>query len=338
MIYPYLRALLFQLDPERAHHLTFNTLKRFTPLLPYVLPPPPLSPCRVMGIDFPRKIGLAAGLDKNGEYLELLAHLGFGFLEIGTVTPRPQPGNPPPRLFRLPEVEGLINRLGFNNAGVDELVARVNSSRIAIPIGINLGKNADTPQENAIDDYLYGLNKAYSSAHYLAINISSPNTVGLRDWQHPDFLNRLLESLKHAQLAQQKIHGRYTPLVVKIAPDLLDDEIALLAKCLVNQGIDGVIATNTTLQREPIRFAKHHDEMGGLSGAPLAERAVAVLELLASELGGQLPIISVGGIMSADDARIRLQKGASLVQIYTGLIYRGPQLIREIAKALASPR
>ncbi len=335
MLYRFLRPLLFQLSPELAHRLSFAALDACTPLLPYLIPQPSLSPCRLMGIDFPRRIGLAAGLDKNAQHIHGLAHLGFGFLEVGTVTPRSQPGNPAPRLFRLPEVEGLINRLGFNNEGVDELVARIQQKRPAIPLGINLGKNADTPQEHAIADYEYGFKQAYLTADYLAINISSPNTVGLRDWQQPDFLNRLLASLKQTQLALEKQHGCYKPMAVKIAPDVPDDDIPPLVNCLLDQGVDGVIATNTTLRRDHITFAKNSREIGGLSGAPLAERALEVLQQLKGELGNRLPIIAVGGIMSANDAVMRLKHGADLLQIYTGLIYRGPQLIHDIAHSIA---
>jgi dihydroorotate dehydrogenase len=287
-----------------------------------------------MGIDFPNPVGLAAGLDKNGECINNLAALGFGFVEIGTVTPRPQPGNPKPRMFRLPAAQALINRMGFNNKGVDYLVEQVRRSGFKGVLGINIGKNADTPVERATDDYLIGLRKVYPWASYVAVNISSPNTPGLRDLQYGAALDRLLEALKTEQRRLADEQGRYVPLAVKIAPDIADAELPTVAQALLRYEIDGVIATNTTFSRTGVEQWPHADQAGGLSGAPLRARATAVVEQLRALLGDAAPIIAVGGIMSGADAAARIAAGADLVQIYTGFIYRGPDLIREAVKAL----
>jgi dihydroorotate dehydrogenase len=331
-----LRPALFALDPEAAHHATLNALKSAHCLgaLSLVTQRPVSDPRTVMGITFPNPVGLAAGLDKNGEYIDALAALGFGFIEIGTVTPRAQPGNPKPRLFRLPQAQGIINRMGFNNGGVDALIANVKQAKFKGILGINIGKNADTPIEKAADDYLIGLRKVYAHASYVAINISSPNTKNLRQLQGGDELDALLSQLKAEQekLAQQ--HGKYVPLTVKIAPDLDADQIKNIAALLIKHRIDGVIATNTTLSREGVENLPHGAETGGLSGAPVREKSTAVIRQLATELGGALPIIGVGGILNGADALEKIQAGASLVQMYSGMIYRGWELVAECATAI----
>lgn len=337
--YPLFRPALFALDPETAHDATLTSLNAAHCLgLTRWLPRPEPDPRTVMGLTFPNPVGLAAGLDKNGECIDGLAALGFGFLEIGTVTPRPQPGNPRPRLFRLPEAQAIINRMGFNNHGVDALLANVERARFKGVLGINLGKNASTPIERAADDYLLGLRKVYAHASYVTINISSPNTKNLRQLQGGDELDALLGQLKSEQekLAQQ--HGKYVPLAVKIAPDLEAEQIKRIAALLTQHRIDGVIATNTTLSREGVESLPHGNESGGLSGAPVKEKSTAVIRALAGELGGALPIIGVGGILCGADAREKIEAGASLVQLYSGLIYRGQALILEAAAALRPAR
>jgi dihydroorotate dehydrogenase len=289
-----------------------------------------------MGLDFPNPIGLAAGLDKNAQYIDSLATLGCGFIEVGTVTPRSQPGNPQPRLFRLPAAQALINRMGFNNDGVDNLLANVNKAHFKGILGINIGKNFDTPLPQALDDYLICLNKIYAYADYVTVNISSPNTPGLRQLQQAQELARLLNGLKQAQrqLAQQ--HEKYVPLVIKIAPDLSTTELTTLAEQLLEHQIEGVIATNTTLSRSGVEKLPHANETGGLSGSPLSARATEVVAQLHQLLGEQIPIIAAGGVMSVADAQAKWQAGARLIQIYTGLIYRGPILIKELAEASSS--
>jgi len=336
MLYDLVRGLLFQLDPETAHAVTLNTLRLICrgPVARYYAARVPASPRTVMGIQFPNPVGLAAGLDKNADYLNALGGLGFGFIEVGTVTPRPQPGNPCPRLFRLPQAQALINRLGFNNRGVDYLVEQVRRARFRGVLGINIGKNFDTPLECAADDYLLCLRKVYPHAHYIAVNISSPNTPGLRDLQYGEPLERLLEILKEAQARLAVEHGHYVPLAVKIAPDLSDEDISVVGQALVDHSIDAVIATNTTFSRQGVERLAHAQETGGLSGHPLAARATEVVQRLHDTLQGRLPIIAVGGILSAADAGAKVAAGASLVQIYTGLIYKGPALIRQVAEAL----
>ena len=289
-----------------------------------------------MGLDFPNAVGLAAGLDKNGEYIDALAALGFGFIEVGTVTPRPQPGNPRPRLFRLPEAGAIINRMGFNNAGVDTLLGNVQRARYRGILGINIGKNFDTPVERAVDDYLIGLRKVYDAASYVAVNVSSPNTPNLRSLQQHDVLSALLSRLKSEQRLLAERHGKYVPLAVKIAPDLSAEMVAEIAAVICAEGIDAVIATNTTLAREAVAGLLHGAEAGGLSGAPLMRRATDVVRQLHTVLGTAVPVIAVGGIFSGADAMAKINAGASLVQIYSGLIYRGPALVGEVASALAS--
>ena len=334
--YPLLRALLFQLDPETAHDWTrmmlhlpgVGSLARITAL------GIPNAPRRVMGIDFPNPVGLAAGLDKDGECIPIWRALGFGFVEIGTVTPRPQPGNPKPRLFRLPRAQALINRMGFNNQGVDRLVERLRRVNGSGVLGINIGKNADTPVERAADDYLLGLRKVYPWASYVAVNISSPNTPGLRDLQYGAALDRLLEALKTEQARLAVEHGRYVPLAIKIAPDIADADLPTVGQALIRHELDAVIATNTTFSRVGVEKLPHAQETGGLSGAPLMTRSTAVVERLREIFADKLPIIAVGGILSGADAAAKIAAGASLVQLYTGFIYRGPELIREAVKAL----
>ncbi|MGZ5043866.1 MAG: quinone-dependent dihydroorotate dehydrogenase [Methylobacter sp.] len=335
-LYPLLRPLLFSLDPETAHEVTLKLLNTayVSGLSKLVYPEIGPKPVKVMGLDFKNPVGLAAGLDKNGDYINALAALGFGFVEIGTVTPRPQPGNPKPRLFRLPEHQAIINRMGFNNLGIDHLLDQVKQSAYSGILGINIGKNFDTPIENAADDYLIALRKAYTSASYITINISSPNTKNLRQLQQGDEIKALISALKEEQLKLQREHGKYVPLVLKIAPDLTRDEITHIARLLLEFEIDGVIATNTTIARDMIAGHPHADEAGGLSGAPVKEKSTLVVRGLAAELNGRIPVIAAGGILSADDAQEKLAAGASLVQIYSGLIYRGPQLIADIVKSL----
>lgn len=339
MFYSLFRPLLFGLDPETAHCVTFSALDKAHRL--GLLPAHPLvcKPRKIMGLEFPNPVGLAAGLDKNGEYIDALATLGFGFIEIGTVTPRPQPGNPKPRMFRLPQANAIINRLGFNNHGVDKLVENVRRANYRGThgvLGINIGKNFDTPVEKAADDYLICLRKVYSHASYVVVNISSPNTPHLRQLQNAEELDQLLGVLKTEQKKLADEHGKYTPLVVKIAPDLEASQTESVAALLMKHQIDGVIATNTTLARTGVEGLAHASEAGGLSGAPLTQRATAVIRQLHAALQGALPIIGVGGIMSAADAKEKMDAGASLVQIYTGLIYRGPDLVHEVAQAVCT--
>jgi len=335
-LYPLLRPLLFRLEPETAHHVTLKALRLGHRLGLSALFPKATAyqPCRVMGIDFPNPVGLAAGLDKNGDCIDGLAMLGFGFIEIGTVTPRPQPGNPTPRLFRILQARAIINRMGFNNKGVDYLVERVKQARCRGVLGINIGKNFDTPLERANDDYLIGLRTVYPHAGYVTINISSPNTKQLRQLQQGSELASLLSALKAEQARLHGEHGRYVPLVVKIAPDLNDAAIRQIAALLLAHAVDGVIATNTTVRREDVAGLPNGEQPGGLSGAPLKPQAIHVVAALASELGGKIPIIATGGILSGGDAVEKMEAGASLVQIYTGLIYRGPSLVHEVLKAL----
>ncbi len=339
MIYPLLRPLLFRLDPETAHRLTLEALDASYRwgLSSLLSKAPPCPPRTVMGLRFPNPVGLAAGLDKNGAHIDALAALGFGFIEVGTVTPRPQPGNPKPRLFRIPEANAIVNRMGFNNEGVDRLVENVKKARYRGILGINIGKNFDTPLERAADDYLTCLRKVYPYAGYVAVNISSPNTKDLRLLQQSHELGTLLEALKGEQQALAQSHGKYVPLALKIAPDLSTDQIVAIAGLLVHYGVDGVIATNTTVSRRGVEHLAHGAEAGGLSGAPLRVPSSAVVKQLSLALQGKIPIIGVGGIMDGLDAQEKIKAGASLVQIYSGLIYRGPALIAEVARSLCRP-
>ncbi|RAT15574.1 MULTISPECIES: quinone-dependent dihydroorotate dehydrogenase [Lonsdalea] len=331
-MYPLIRKALFQLDPERAHEFTFQQLRRIshTPLEFLVRQSVPTKPVTCMGLSFKNPLGLAAGLDKDGECVGALGAMGFGFIEVGTVTPRPQPGNDKPRLFRLVEAEGLINRMGFNNLGVDNLVENVKKSYFGGILGINIGKNKDTPVENGKDDYLVCMEKTYAHAGYIAINISSPNTPGLRTLQYGEALDDLLQAVKNKQAEMEKKHQKYVPVAVKIAPDLSEDELIQIADSLVRHNIDGVIATNTTLDRQLIQGLNHSAQTGGLSGRPLQLLSTEVIRRLSQELNGRLPIIGVGGIDSLMAAREKMAAGATLVQIYSGFIFRGPGLIKDI--------
>ena len=335
-LYPFIRPLLLSLAPETAHEVTLKLLNMaaVSGLSKVLYPKIDHKPVTVMGLEFKNPVGLAAGLDKNGDYIAALSALGFGFLEIGTVTPRPQPGNPKPRLFRLPEHQAIINRMGFNNSGIDHLLDQVKNSAYSGILGINIGKNFDTPMEQAADDYLIGLRKAYASASYITINISSPNTKNLRQLQQGDELKNLISILKEEQQKLQQEYRNYVPLALKIAPDLNAEEIGHIAELLLDFEIDGVIATNTTIARDKIAGHQFAEEAGGLSGAPVKEQASFVVRELAQVLSGKIPIIASGGILTAADAKEKLAAGASLVQLYSGLIYRGPQLIEDIVKSL----
>ena len=335
MLYEILRSILFKLDPETAHTIglvSMQQMARLGPLNPLrqTLPAKPVS---VMGLQFPNPVGLAAGMDKDGVCIAGLAAIGFGSIEVGTVTPKPQAGNPRPRLFRLVKQEALINRMGFNNQGVDALIERLKYRRFTGVLGVNIGKNLGTPVENALDDYRIGLRKVYPYADYVAINVSSPNTPGLRSLQTGDHFEHLLRGLSTEREALADQQGRRVPLAIKIAPDLETDEIAKIADLLMEHGMDAVIATNTTLSRAGVEQSPNGSEAGGLSGRPLAEKSTAVVARLSETLQGALPIIACGGIFSAADARAKLDAGASLVQVYTGFIYRGPVLVKEIVEA-----
>ncbi|MBL4899975.1 MAG: quinone-dependent dihydroorotate dehydrogenase [Colwellia sp.] len=338
MFYPAIRKVLFQFDAETIHELTIKGLKSTgsTPLNALYKQCVNNKPVTVMGIDFPNSLGLAAGLDKNGECINAFAAMGFGFIEVGTVTPRPQPGNPKPRIFRLPEANAVINRMGFNNKGVDYLVSQVRAAKFSGVLGINIGKNKDTAEENAKDDYIHCMQKVYDFATYITINISSPNTPGLRSLQYGDALNELLSALKTEQAQLAKQYNKYVPIAVKIAPDLTEDEVVSIAQSLIDNNIDGVIATNTTLSREGVEGLEHGDEQGGLSGAPVKDKSTTVISILAKALDNKLPIIGVGGIASSHDANEKLVAGASLVQVYTGFIYQGPPLVKEIVNGFKS--
>jgi dihydroorotate dehydrogenase len=335
-MYTLLRPALFRLDPEAVHEITLNGLStlRSLGLSGILAARPPDNPRTVMGLIFPNPVGLAAGLDKNGDCIDGLVALGFGAIEIGTVTPLPQPGNPKPRLFRLPQASAIINRMGFNNDGVDKLIANVQRASYRGILGINIGKNAATPMENAADDYLICLRKVYAHTSYVTVNISSPNTKNLRELQGADALNDLLTLLKAEQHKLADTHGKYVPLVLKIAPDMEAGQVTQIARLLMQHRIDGVIATNTTLSRDGVENLPHGEESGGLSGAPVRDKSTAVIRQLAAELQGALPIIGVGGILSGADAAEKIRAGAALVQLYSGLIYRGPALVAESCAAI----
>lgn len=335
-IYSLAKPLLFQLDAERAHDVTLKSLKLAEQFgtLALLAKPPLCQPRQVMGLTFPNPVGLAAGLDKNGAYIDGLAAIGFGFIEVGTVTPRPQPGNPKPRLFRVIKAQGIINRFGFNNLGVDNLVENVKHAKYCGILGINIGKNFDTPNERAVDDYLICLRKVYAHASYVTVNISSPNTKNLRQLQEKDALGGLLATLKAEQAKLADVHGRYVPIALKIAPDLELEQVNEIADLLLEHSIDGVIATNTTLSREAVAGMPNADEAGGLSGAPVRDKSTVVIRQLAARLQQRIPIIGVGGILSGQNALEKIEAGASLVQVYSGLIYRGPALVNDICFSL----
>jgi dihydroorotate dehydrogenase len=340
MLYALARPLLFALDPEQAHRITLGAadVALRLGLLGLAAPRVAPQPVRAMGLEFPNPVGLAAGLDKNAAHIDALGALGFGFIEVGTVTPRPQPGNPRPRLFRLPAAQALINRFGFNNLGVDTLLANVARARWRGILGINIGKNFDTPLERAADDYEFCLERVYAAASYVAVNISSPNTVGLRDLQERQSLDALLARLAKTRLRLAERHGRRVPLALKIAPDLDAEQIRDIAAAVRRHGFDAVIATNTSLARDGVEGLPNADQAGGLSGAPIRAQATRVLAALAAELKKEVPLIGAGGILSGADAVEKISAGASLVQLYTGLVYRGPRLIADCAAALAAAR
>ena len=338
MAYSLFRPILFALDPERAHHAAFAALDAQAALglaRVWAGQLPAAKPVEVMGISFPNRVGLAAGLDKDAKHLRGLAQLGFGFIEIGTLTPKPQPGNPTPRMFRLPEHEGLINRLGFNNGGVVDAVKRLAARDISVPVGVNIGKNAITPIENAVDDYLIALRAVYATADYVAINISSPNTKNLRDLQAPDSVAALVKRIVREGEVLAKAHGKRKPIAVKIAPDLDDALVVDVVSAILDAGADAIICGNTTISRDGVAAHVYAKEAGGLSGAPLTARADAMLARVVKASAGRVPIIGVGGIMSVADARRKLDIGASLIQIYTGMLYRGPGFAGELVRGLA---
>ena len=335
-MYALARSLLFCLDAERAHDLSLKAIETAyrTGLNPLVASKPRTLPTRAFGIDFANPVGLAAGLDKNAAHVDALASLGFGFIEVGTTTPRAQPGNPKPRMFRLPEYEAVINRLGFNNGGVDALVANAERARYDGVLGINIGKNKDTPNERALDDYLFCLERVYARASYVTVNISSPNTQGLRDLQEEETLRRFIGGICEAGERHAARHGRRKPILLKIAPDLGDSELDAIAEVLRNSAIDGLICTNTTIDRDAVAGHRHAGEAGGLSGKPVFAKSTAVLRGMAGRLDGRMPLVGVGGIVSGADAAAKIEAGASLVQFYTGMVYRGPGLIGESVEAI----
>ncbi len=331
-MYQLIRPLLFRLDPEVAHHVGLSAL--------HYLPgccfdKPKNSSVSAMGLEFPHPIGLAAGLDKNGEHLDVLAKLGFSFIELGTVTPRPQVGNPKPRLFRIPKAHALINRMGFNNHGVDVLLANVKKAQYRGILGINIGKNKETPLEKAVDDYLYCLRKVYLHASYVTVNISSPNTPDLRELQQIYYFKHLINELREEQLQLADVHQRYVPIVVKISPDESDETLKKMADVIVSLGLDGMIATNTTCARDAVHALPYGDEPGGLSGQPLVRQSTHCLQVLKQVVGDDVVLIGVGGIDNLDVANEKLQAGASLLQVYTGLIYQGPGLVKTLVKGLS---
>lgn len=333
MLYTLARPFLFSLAPERAHDLTLSLLKssyKFGITRQNIQQ----KPVTCMGIVFPNPVGLAAGLDKNGAYIDALASLGFGFIEIGTITPRPQSGNPQPRLFRLPKAQAIINRMGFNNDGVDQLIENVKSAKYKGVLGINIGKNADTPVEDAVSDYLICLEKVYNYASYITVNISSPNTKNLRSLQSGHALTELLETLKKRQLELAEEYQHYVPLVLKVAPDLTATDIDFIASQLIEFKIDGLIVTNTTLSREGVENLPFGDETGGLSGAPVFEKSTQCLAAFSEKLQDKVPLIGVGGILKGEQAKLKQSAGAQLVQLYSGLIYAGPTLIKDCVQAM----
>ncbi|MFT6992335.1 MAG: dihydroorotate dehydrogenase [Paraglaciecola sp.] len=335
-MYPLIQKLLFTKDAEWSHDFTINWLKRTqNSLLNFVYKQNLTDkPVQVFGLTFKNPLGLAAGLDKNGECIDAFAAMGFGFIEIGTVTPKPQLGNAKPRMFRLPQGQAIINRMGFNNKGVDNLIENVKQAKYTGILGINIGKNKDTPEEQALNDYLICLRKVYNYASYITVNISSPNTPGLRNLQHGKALDALLAGLKSEQKSLTTQYSKYVPILVKIAPDLTDQEIVDMSNSLINAQIDGVIATNTTLDRTEVLGQEHAEEMGGLSGAVLTAKSQAVSEKLAEVIAGRIPVIGVGGIHSAQSAKERIDSGSSLIQLYSSLIYQGPKVIKEIVDSI----
>ena len=339
-MYASARPLLFRLDPERAHGLTLTAMDALhrVGLSSLIATPPQPLPTEAFGLQFPNPVGLAAGLDKNGDHIDALFALGFGFVEIGTITPKPQDGNPKPRMFRLPRHRALINRLGFNNQGVDALVANVSRAKRAGILGINIGKNKDTPNESAADDYLFCMERVYPLADYITVNISSPNTAGLRELQEETALRQLVSQLRDRQEALAAQHGRRVPMLVKVAPDLSERDIDAAARVLGELQVDGVIATNTTIDHSKVAGDPLANEAGGLSGAPVLEQSTLVLRRLRSRLPESVPLIGVGGILSGADAVAKMAAGAALVQCYSGLIFRGPALVSECVEAIRRRR
>jgi len=336
LLYPLIRFILFRLDAEKSHDLTLAWLAWIEKSIFRGLITQPLvgDPVEVCGIKFPNRVGLAAGLDKNGICIDAFTAMGFGHIEIGTVTPRAQSGNPKPRLFRLPQAKALINRFGFNNLGVDNLIENVKAAKFDGVLGINIGKNFDTPVEKAINDYLICLEKVYPYATYITVNISSPNTANLRELQFGEALDDLVSAIKESQFSLKKKHNNYVPILIKIAPDLSSEEISELAKTFIKYNVDGVIATNTTFSRKGVEGLKYADETGGLSGKPVFESSNQVLKSMFEQANGKFPVIGVGGICSAKDGQKKIQAGASLVQIYSGFIYQGPALITDVANGI----
>ena len=339
-MYSLARPFLFCLDAERAHDLGLLGIETAyrTGLNPLLASRPAGLPTQVFGLNFANPVGLAAGLDKNGAHIDALAALGFGFVEVGTTTPRPQAGNPKPRMWRLPAHQAVINRLGFNNEGVDALVRNAERARYDGVLGINIGKNKDTPNDRAVEDYLTCLTRVYARASYITVNISSPNTQGLRELQEQETLKRFLGTLREAQEKLAAQHGARKPMLLKIAPDLSEAELDAIAAVLLAARIDGLICTNTTIDRSAIAGAAHAEETGGLSGKPLFDKATSTLHGMAKRLGGRIPLVGVGGILSGNDAAAKITAGASLVQFYSGMIYRGPELIRESVEAIRCVR
>ncbi len=331
MLYSLVRPILFSLDPELAHDISLEMLQQFHRILPANRIE---KPVRVMGLDFPNPVGLAAGLDKNADYLDGLGKLGFGFIEVGSVTPKPQPGNPQPRIFRLSQYQSLINRMGFNNSGVDHMLEQVGDKSRDYVLGINIGKNLSTPVEQALSDYCLGYEKVYVKADYIAVNISSPNTPGLRDLQDEALLEALLAGITQLRAKLEDHHQFHRPLVLKLSPDLDRKAIPPISELLRKYAVDGLIATNTTVTRDAVQGHNFADQSGGLSGAALRDKSRQLLAAFYGELGDDIPIISVGGIDSAEEAKLRFELGAKLIQLYTGLIYRGPGLVKTIARSL----
>ena len=334
-MYHFLRRILFLFNPEITHQLVFKVLKicNFIGLL-NILKAPQKNIKQLFGLNFKNTIGVAAGLDKNGEYIEILDKFGFGFIEIGTVTPRPQPGNNKPRLFRLIKEEALINRFGFNNIGIDKVIENIKRANYSAVLGVNIGKNFDTELNDAVNDYLICFRKVYKLADYISVNISSPNTKNLRDLQSEQHFNLLIKQLKSEQNKLKKLHQKYTPFVVKISPDLDPINLDIICNILIENNVDGIIATNTTIDRQDILSSKHYQESGGLSGQPLKNKSTSVLKYISHKLQGKLIIIGVGGISSYEDAKEKFDSGADLIQIYTGLIYKGLGLINEIHRGI----
>ena len=337
MLYKLIRKILFLFDAETSHNMALKSLNLiFNAGLSKILFKNTVKdPVTVMGLKFNNRVGLAAGLDKNANHIDALSAVGFGFIEVGTVTPKGQPGNDKPRLFRLPEAKAIINRMGFNNNGVENLIAAVKKSQYSGPLGINIGKNFSTPVENAVDDYLFCFEHVYPFADYITVNISSPNTPGLRSLQHGEALIALLSSLKEKQRQLNGVHNRYVPIAVKIAPDLSGEEITELSETFLKTNVDCVIATNTTFSREGVETLQHGNEQGGLSGAPVKSASTHVVSEFSKLFNGKIPLIAVGGIMTAEDAVEKINAGADLVQIYSGFIYEGPDLIYDSAKAIS---